>query len=63
MRLPELSTLKTGDKLFGAPGYDVSNIIEDDTGTRMLGVRYDGLREETKLAYAHPHGTWLEWLG
>jgi hypothetical protein len=26
-------------------------------------IRYeDGVRQETRLASCHPHGTWLEWL-
>jgi hypothetical protein len=29
----------------------------------LSAIRYsDGLREEKRLASAHPHGTWLEWL-
>ncbi len=29
----------------------------------LCAVRYgDGVREETRLASCHPHGTWLEWL-
>jgi len=29
----------------------------------LSAIRYaDGVREETRLASCHPHGTWLEWL-
>jgi len=29
----------------------------------LSAIRYtDGLREETRLASSHPHGTWLEWF-
>lgn len=38
--------------------------FEYDGALYILSViRYrDGTREETKLASAHPHGTWLEWF-
>lgn len=30
----------------------------------LSAIRYaDGLREETRLASCHPHGTWIEWMG
>ncbi len=30
----------------------------------LSAIRYaDGVREETRLASCHPHGTWIEWLG
>lgn len=36
----------------------------DGTDCALVLIRYaGGAREETKLAHAHPHGTWLEWLG
>ena len=46
------------------------NAINRDGGTGGLGdayflsiIRYgDGVREERRLASAHPHGTWLEWI-
>jgi hypothetical protein len=29
----------------------------------LSSIRYgDGVRQETRLASCHPHGTWLEWL-
>src|SRR5476649_1245427 len=29
----------------------------------LSSIRYeDGVRQETRLASRHPHGTWLEWL-
>ncbi len=29
----------------------------------LSAIRYaDGVREETRLASCHPHGTWIEWL-
>lgn len=38
--------------------------FEFDGGLYILSaIRYaDGVREETRLASCHPHGTWLEWL-
>jgi dipeptidyl aminopeptidase/acylaminoacyl peptidase len=35
----DLKTMALGDKLFGAPGYDVDGIIADAARTRLLGVR------------------------
>ncbi len=37
--------------------------FEYDDGPYILSaIRYaDGVREETKLASCHPHGTWIEW--
>ena len=35
----------------------------DGTLYMLTAVRYaDGVREETRLASCHPHGTWIEWL-
>ena len=29
----------------------------------LSSIHYeDGVRQETRLASCHPHGTWLEWL-
>lgn len=43
----DLATLKTGDKLFGIAGYDVGSLIPDETGTRIIGVRYTDTRART----------------
>ncbi|KQS02293.1 peptidase [Sphingomonas sp. Leaf357] len=43
----DLATLKTGAKLFGAPGNDLDELISDDLGTRLLGVRYTDTRSRT----------------
>lgn len=43
----DLTTLKTGEKLFGVPGYDIDNLITGDGGTRVIGVRYTDTRERT----------------
>ncbi|WP_052215930.1 alpha/beta hydrolase family protein [Sphingomonas sp. ERG5] len=44
----DLSTLKTGEKIFGKPGYDIGGIIPDATGTRMIGVRYTDTHARTQ---------------
>ncbi|MGY4397452.1 dipeptidyl aminopeptidase/acylaminoacyl peptidase [Sphingomonas sp. UYAg733] len=36
----DLTTLKTGEKMFGKPGYDIGGIIPDATGSRIIGVQY-----------------------
>lgn len=43
----DLATLKTGEKLFGVAGYDVGGLIPDETGTRIIGVRYTDRRART----------------
>ena len=43
----DLASLKTGDKLFGVPGYDIGNLITGDGGTRLIGVRYTDTRTRT----------------
>jgi dipeptidyl aminopeptidase/acylaminoacyl peptidase len=43
----DLTALKTGDKLFGVPGYDVDNLITGEGGTRLIGVRYTDTRART----------------
>ncbi|MDB5577811.1 MAG: peptidase, partial [Bradyrhizobium sp.] len=40
----DLATLKTGEKMFGKPGYDLGGIITDATGTRIIGVQYTDTR-------------------
>ena len=36
----------------------------DGTIYLLSAIRYaDGVREETRLASCHPHGTWMEWFG
>jgi dipeptidyl aminopeptidase/acylaminoacyl peptidase len=40
----DLTTLKTGEKMFGQPGYDIGGIITDVTGTRIIGVQYTDTR-------------------
>jgi dipeptidyl aminopeptidase/acylaminoacyl peptidase len=42
-----LGTLKTGDKLFGVPGYDLGGVIPSADGSRMIGVRYTDTRPRT----------------
>ncbi|WP_353203869.1 prolyl oligopeptidase family serine peptidase [Sphingomonas sp.] len=43
----DLTTLKTGAKLFGVPGFDISGIITADGGNRLVGVRYIDTRPRT----------------
>jgi dipeptidyl aminopeptidase/acylaminoacyl peptidase len=43
----DLATLKTGEKLFGVPGYDLDELITADSGTRMIGVEYTDTRPRT----------------
>jgi dipeptidyl aminopeptidase/acylaminoacyl peptidase len=43
----DLKTLKIGEKLFGAPGYDLDGLIKDTPGTRVLGVQYTDTRART----------------
>lgn len=43
----DLATLKTGDKLFGVPGYDLGGVIPSADGSRMIGVRYTDTRPRT----------------
>ncbi|GAA0327743.1 S9 family peptidase [Sphingomonas oligophenolica] len=43
----DLATLKTGDKLFGVPGYDLDDLITADDGTRLIGVEYTDTRRRT----------------
>lgn len=43
----DLATLKTGDRVFGVPGHDIGGIITDDTGARLIGVRYTDTRART----------------
>ena len=47
----DLATLKTGEKLFNMPGYDLGGVIPSDDGKRMIGVRYTDTR---------PHTHWFE---
>jgi acetyl esterase/lipase len=44
----DLDTMKVGEKVFGAPGYDVDTPMLDPTGTHLLGFRYTDTRPETK---------------
>ncbi|MEA3032575.1 MAG: hypothetical protein QOH86_591 [Sphingomonadales bacterium] len=37
----DLKTMALGEKVFGAPGYDVSSIVTDAASTKLLGVRVD----------------------
>lgn len=43
----DLATLKTGEKLYSVPGYDLDNLITGDGGTKMIGVRYTDTRPRT----------------
>ena len=43
----DLASLKTGDKLFGVPGYDLDRIIAAEGGTKLIGVRYIDDRPRT----------------
>jgi acetyl esterase/lipase len=43
----DFATFKTGEKLFGVPGYDLDDLITDEGGTRMIGVRYTDTRSRT----------------
>lgn len=43
----DLATLKTGEKLYGVPGYDVGSVIPSADGSRMIGVRYIDTRPRT----------------
>ncbi|QNA86246.1 S9 family peptidase [Sphingomonas sp. So64.6b] len=43
----DLTTLKTGEKMFGKPGYDIGGIIPDATGTRIIGVQYTDTHSRT----------------
>ena len=44
----DLATLKTGEKVFGVPGYDLGGIITADGGTRLVGARYVDTRPRTR---------------
>ena len=43
----DLATQKTGDKIYGVPGYDLDSTIRSADGTRMIGVRYVDTRPRT----------------
>jgi len=43
----DLATLKTGEKLYGVPGYDLDGLITSDDHTRMIGVNYVDTRPRT----------------
>ncbi|WCM25771.1 S9 family peptidase [Sphingomonas sp. QA11] len=43
----DLASLKTGEKLFGVPGYDIDNLITGDGGTRLIGIHYTDTRART----------------
>jgi dipeptidyl aminopeptidase/acylaminoacyl peptidase len=43
----DFSTFKTGEKLFGVPGYDLGTVISDDAQARVIGVRYTDTRPRT----------------
>ncbi len=43
----DLTTLKTGDKLFGVAGYDLHGVIASDDGSKMIGVRYTDTKPRT----------------
>ncbi|MEG3143115.1 S9 family peptidase [Sphingomonas sp. RT2P30] len=43
----DLTTLKTGDKLFGVAGYDLRGVIASDDRSRMIGVRYTDTKPRT----------------
>jgi len=43
----DLASLKTGNKLFGVPGYDVDDLITGAGGTKLIGVNYIDTRQRT----------------
>jgi dipeptidyl aminopeptidase/acylaminoacyl peptidase len=43
----DLATQKTGDKLYGAIGYDLDSAITSDDGSRLIGARYIDTRPRT----------------
>lgn len=43
----DLATQKTGDKLYGAIGYDLDDAITSDDGSRLIGARFTDTRERT----------------
>ncbi len=43
----DLTTMKVGEKLFGAAGFDIDGLISDSLQSRVLGVRYTDTRART----------------
>jgi len=43
----DLATLKTGEKIYGVPGYDLDGLVTGDSGTKLIGVRYTDTRPRT----------------
>lgn len=56
----DLNTMTLGQKVFGVDGYDLSNLVKDPSGTRMLGAVWAESRTKVKWFDEQMAATQLE---